>query len=469
LLSQTEEKENKMTLTRMIYALSIVVLLLAGCQSTQEVTTEEIIGQWDLRPEPGLDPVGWIQFYPDGTFSLVGLDSGRYELEGTTLTFLSSDSLICHGQDYRGIYQVERTEDGIHLLLEEDTCDPRSWALKGALARTPPELSNTPEPHKVPVAPTVVSVRLAPAAPVLDSQGTSASDANSVNDLLPMGDDLWVATDDGVLLWDLAEATCVQHTSEHGLASNTVSAIAVDGEGALWFGTSGGVSRFDGDNWTTYTVEDGLADNSVGGIVADREGLLWFGTSGGVSRFDGENWTTYTVADGLAHDWVTAIFVDGEGAIWIGTVGGGVSRFDGESWTTYIGKVRDGSGNAWAIAEDREGELWFGRTIGVSHFDGANWRTVIATNGPEKERVDAAALDREGVLWFGTEGRGASRFDGRRWATYTDVDGLASNYVKAIAVDGEGVLWFGTSDGVSRFDGQTWTTYAVEDVNGRPQ
>ena len=119
------------------YALSIVVLL-AGCGSTQAVTTEELIGEWDLRPVPELDFVSWIQFYPDGTFSLVGLDSGRYELEGTTLTFLSSDSQICHGQDYRGIYQVKRTKDGIHLLLEEDTCDMRSWALTEPLTRTSP-------------------------------------------------------------------------------------------------------------------------------------------------------------------------------------------------------------------------------------------------------------------------------------------------------------------------------------------
>jgi len=75
----------------------------------------------------------------------------------------------------------------------------------------------------------------------------------------------------------------------------------------LWFGTADGVSRFDGQTWTTYTEEDGLADNSVYAIAVDADGTLWFGTADGVSRFDGQTWTTYTEEDGLASNWVYAI------------------------------------------------------------------------------------------------------------------------------------------------------------------
>jgi ligand-binding sensor domain-containing protein len=72
-------------------------------------------------------------------------------------------------------------------------------------------------------------------------------------------------------------------------AYGTVWAIAVDGEGAIWFGTDGGVSRFDGQTWTTYTEEDGLAFSDVNVIAVDGEGALWFGTNGGgVSRLQSE-------------------------------------------------------------------------------------------------------------------------------------------------------------------------------------
>jgi ligand-binding sensor domain-containing protein len=49
------------------------------------------------------------------------------------------------------------------------------------------------------------------------------------------------------------------------------------------------VSRFDGIAWTNYTTEDGLASNAVNAIALDAEGALWFGTDGGgVSRFTPE-------------------------------------------------------------------------------------------------------------------------------------------------------------------------------------
>lgn len=41
--------------------------------------------------------------------------------------------------------------------------------------------------------------------------------------------------------------------------------------------------------WTTYTVEEGLAFNDVNVIAVDGAGALWFGTNGGgVSRFQPE-------------------------------------------------------------------------------------------------------------------------------------------------------------------------------------
>ena len=100
---------------------------------------------------------------------------------------------------------------------------------------------------------------------------------------------------------------------EDGLAHNWVYAIAVDSEGAIWFGTwGGGVSKFDpaaSTTWTNYTTEDGLASNYVHTIRTDEGdatpgGRVWFWTydSGGpassdystVSAFDGDSWATYT-------------------------------------------------------------------------------------------------------------------------------------------------------------------------------
>lgn len=42
-----------------------------------------------------------------------------------------------------------------------------------------------------------------------------------------------------------------------------IRAMAESTDGALWFGTEGGVSRYDGNLWQTYTRKEGLAHNTV--------------------------------------------------------------------------------------------------------------------------------------------------------------------------------------------------------------
>ncbi len=123
---------------------------------------------------------------------------------------------------------------------------------------------------------------------------------------------LWVGTDGyGVSRWD--GSTWQTFTTADGLASDMVYAIAA-GPGAVWFATwsyltgeaaFGGVSRYDlaCGRWTTYRHSDGLALDDVVAVAVDGSGRPWFGTwGGGVSRFDGRNWRTYTAADGLGSD-----------------------------------------------------------------------------------------------------------------------------------------------------------------------
>jgi len=96
---------------------------------------------------------------------------------------------------------------------------------------------------------------------------------------------LWAVGNGGVVRWDPTDGTYTKYTVDDGLATNSVQSIAVAPDGALWFGTQKGISRFEGDAWITYTTDDGLADNDVQSIAVVPDGALWFATSGGVSRY----------------------------------------------------------------------------------------------------------------------------------------------------------------------------------------
>ncbi len=77
------------------------------------------------------------------------------------------------------------------------------------------------------------------------------------------------------------------YTTAQGLTSNQVTCVTEDDWGRIYAGTGRGVDRID---LTTgrikqFTVVDGLANNFVNVAYRARDGALWFGTLHGLSRF----------------------------------------------------------------------------------------------------------------------------------------------------------------------------------------
>jgi streptogramin lyase len=277
------------------------------------------------------------------------------------------------------------------------------------------------------------------------------------------GGRLWFGTTAGASRYD--GQAFRTFTTKDGLADDYVQTIAQDRGGRLWFGTNGGgASRYDGQSFKTFTTEDGLGDDTVLTIAQDRKGCLWFGTyGGGASRYNFESFRTFGIKDGLAADDVSAITQDRDGALWFGT-GRGASRYDRGSFRTFTTKDGLADDDVRAIAQDREGQLWFGTTGGASRYHGQSFRTFTTKDGLAADNVQTITQDREGRLWFGTYRGGASRYDGKSFQTFTTKDGLAGDAVLTIAQDREGRLWFGTyGGGASRYDGESFRTFTTKD------
>ncbi|GAB4488024.1 MAG: hypothetical protein OHK0019_03800 [Saprospiraceae bacterium] len=67
-----------------------------------------------------------------------------------------------------------------------------------------------------------------------------------------------------------------------------------------------------------YSLTEGLPQSQVFAAMQDSRGYMWFGTQGGgVCRFDGLDFQTFTTDDGIPSNFVSAIFEDSEGRICI--------------------------------------------------------------------------------------------------------------------------------------------------------
>ena len=105
---------------------------------------------------------------------------------------------------------------------------------------------------------------------------------------------------------------------------NYVVSLEVDRQGNVWAGTwGGGLSRFDGKKWVSYTTTEGLPGNHVFMLHQDEKGRLWIGTNNGLTQWqDGKFTKAMTTADGLFANNIFAMATTPEGDLWIGSFGG---------------------------------------------------------------------------------------------------------------------------------------------------
>ncbi len=308
----------------------------------------------------------------------------------------------------------------------------------------------------------------------------------SVHSVAFKGGEVWVATEGGLLRYDLAQdAVVARYDTSNGLFSNNVVSIDYAPDGGMWVGThGGGLMHVSAQGEWTHTSVPDLGDSFVYQTMADVNGNgYWVATWSGLSHFDGKSWRTYTTEDGLVDDWVYAMDQDKDGTLWLGTEGG-ISVFDGHTWTTYdhkdgLGAARDRVGNYEVIGNPSihhrqtpgktadgynpnyvlsvligsGGNKWIGTWgAGLSRFNGSDWVTFTTEDGLAGNYVTDLYQDDDGAVWATTDG-GVSVYRDGAWQTYTRDDGLVSDSVFDVAVDRRGRMWFSTMNGISRLDG----------------
>jgi len=129
-----------------------------------------------------------------------------------------------------------------------------------------------------------------------------------------------------------------------------------------------------------FTIDDGLPCNTVRAVFKDSRRILWIGTSAGLTRFNGREFTVYNSSNGLAAENIFDITEDNKGNLWIGGMGGGISMFDGKKFTNYTtreGLVCNDVRRVWW--SKKFNILLVGTNKGFSAFDGNFFYSLSAS------------------------------------------------------------------------------------------
>jgi len=215
--------------------------------------------------------------------------------------------------------------------------------------------------------------------------------------------------------------------------------------------------------------DQGFQHESVQSMLQDRQGYMWFGTQGGLHRYDGAKVVFFrhdpNRPDSLADNWVWALHQDDKGRIWVGTRNGGLHRYDmaTETMVRYkpnLADIRSSGGNQiQAIISDSAAGLWLATGDGLAHFDPDSGRFQILRHDDKdpasiaSDQVNTLSLDKEGNLWVGTNAglsvmyRGKTVFENFRLDNDSKPDPRHNN-VQSLLNDKQGNLWIATAAGL---------------------
>lgn len=311
--------------------------------------------------------------------------------------------------------------------------------------------------------------------------------------------------------------------------------IYQDKNNHYWFGSDGqGVYRYDGKIILHFSTVDGLLNNNIRGIQEDKSGNVFITTLDGISKFDGQKFTTLPIIE--SNEWkldsndlwfsilgkngesgpyrydgkslfhlkfpkhymedeyyaingkrpwspyeVYSIYKDSKGNIWFGTSDFGICRYDGKSLDWMYEKhltLIEGGGSFGirSIIEDKEGKFWFCNTsfrynilpnslkeqdkILINYEREKGIDNLKAPEGKDMIYFMSAIVDDEGDLWMVTYEQGVWRYDGKSITHYSVKEGSKDITLFSIYSDKQGDIWLGTHQaGVYKFSGKTFEKY----------
>ncbi len=244
------------------------------------------------------------------------------------------------------------------------------------------------------------------------------------------------------------------YSVKDGLVQSQVQTIIQDNDRYIWFGTVGGVSRYDGKEFVNYTRSDGLAANYVACALRDRQGNLWFGhDQGSISRFDWQTKQFETIQlshlDKTLNDaLITGFHQDARKRMWVATATKGLICLEGDSLKRFTSEDGLLSNRIYDIEGHEDERLWLATNRGIAIYDlnSATFDTLDQEKGLPGNTVLGLHTDRSGRIWIGTVKKGLIRFNpelkgDQRFKRFTKEDGLLSNMILDIYEDRFGHIW----------------------------
>lgn len=129
---------------------------------------------------------------------------------------------------------------------------------------------------------------------------------------------LWFGTTKGISV--LYQGAWQSHTMKNGLSWNSVKALGADlRKKQIWAAVGEmDINRYNGSTWQQFMdIQEGITS-----IMADTQSRIWFGSSTGLIKFNGDEWISDAKKLGIPAAMVSDMYRDDAGNLWFASENG---------------------------------------------------------------------------------------------------------------------------------------------------
>lgn len=266
----------------------------------------------------------------------------------------------------------------------------------------------------------------------------------------------WLGTfDNGLAKFD-GNNWVIYTTDNSNLPGNYIQTLDIDSDGNIWIASaehsyegpvSGlGLTKFDRDTtWITYNCENSQSPCADIIDICIHENIIWLGSTKGIIRFDGMNWTVYDTSDyNLSGNNVESIAIDSSGNLWAGVYNMGLVMFDGSDWTHYNTSNSDlPEDGVRTIEVAPNGDVLIGTDFGYIEFDGTDWHEYDFSYGPGlfPEYFNGISFEMGFIKWLATDA-GLLQLYGMNWEIYNTYNSeFPIDIINGVVVEENGNKW----------------------------
>ena len=142
--------------------------------------------------------------------------------------------------------------------------------------------------------------------------------------------------------------------------------------------------QYSEDSQVHYTVNDGLPSSTCYDLLQDEQGFLWIATEGGLTKYDGQNFKTFTTSNGLVDNEIVNIQKDNENRIWMNT-NGPLTYIINDSVYVLNSELNTNLNWDFKVLNAKEDILWISRVNSINAYDAKTLDKIEITK-PTKSR-----------------------------------------------------------------------------------